>query len=50
MAFGARGPGGRQAVRLRRFTIGSEHEFDEQAVLFDYPELMTILADDIAVT
>jgi hypothetical protein len=37
-------------VWLRRFTVGSEHEFDEQAVLFDDPELMTILANDMAVT
>jgi hypothetical protein len=37
-------------VRLRRFTVGREHEFDEQAVLFDDPELMTILANDMAVT
>jgi hypothetical protein len=50
MALGARGPGRRQTVRLRRFAIGSEHEFNEQAVLFDDPELMTILADDMPVT
>jgi hypothetical protein len=50
MAFGARGPGCRQAVRLRRFAIGRENELDEQAVLFDDPKLMTILADNIAVT
>jgi len=50
MAFGARGPGCRQTVRLRRFAIGSENELDEQAVLFDDPELMTILADNIPVT
>jgi hypothetical protein len=50
MAFGAGGPRGRQAVRLRCFAIGSENEFDEQAVLFNDPELMTILADDIPMT
>ena len=50
MAFGACGPGSCQAVRLRRFAIGREHEFDEQAVLFDDAELMTILANDMPVT
>jgi hypothetical protein len=50
MAFGAGGPGSRQTMRFRRFTIGGKHEFDEQTVLLDDPEMMTILADDIPMT
>ena len=37
-------------MRLRCFPVGGENEFDEQTVLFDDPELMTVLADDMAVS
>jgi hypothetical protein len=40
-------PGRRFAVRLRRPSISSEHEFDQEAVLFDDPELVAFLADDV---
>jgi hypothetical protein len=36
-------------VRLRGLAVRGENEFDEQAVLFNDPELMAILADDVPV-
>ena len=49
VAFHARCPGRRIAVRLRRLPVRRKNKLDEQPVLFDKPELMTGLAHDAMV-
>jgi len=42
-------PGGFVAVRLRSLAVRGEYEFDQEPVLLDQAELMTILADHVPV-
>jgi hypothetical protein len=42
-------PRRRFAVRFGTFPVGGEYELDQQTVLFDDPELMAVLADDMTV-
>lgn len=50
MAFDAGLPGCRFTVRFRGLSVGGEHKFDQQAVLFEDPQLMAVLANDVPVS